>query len=124
MPQRLTLFSSEQATEASSFPLSGGIGGTDRNSYTEVGVQLHNSIGGPQQENHEAFTWRKLQGDLFFSRQDPRRMGGAKSIHLDRILDLGLLSQSTKSWRIWFAREREIYEGEALALMEERENLR
>jgi hypothetical protein len=50
MPQRLTLFSGEQATEASSFPLSGGIGGTDRNPYTEVGAQLHNSIGGSQQE--------------------------------------------------------------------------
>jgi hypothetical protein len=50
MPQRLILFSGEKAIEASSFPLSGGIGGTDRNSYTEVGTQLHNSIGGSQQE--------------------------------------------------------------------------
>jgi hypothetical protein len=50
-------------------------------------------------------------------------MGGGKSHHLDRIVDLGLLSQSTKSWRIWLAREREreIYEDEALVLMEERE---
>jgi hypothetical protein len=46
---------------------------------------------------------------------------GEKSNHLDRIVDLGILSQSTKYWRIWLAREREIYEGEALALMEERE---
>jgi hypothetical protein len=57
---KLTLFSGEQATEASSFPLSDGIGGTDRNPYTEVGAQLHNSIGGSQQENHKAFTWRNL----------------------------------------------------------------
>jgi hypothetical protein len=47
----LTLFSGEQATEASSFPLSGGTGGTDRNPYTEVGAQLHKSIGGSQQES-------------------------------------------------------------------------
>jgi hypothetical protein len=106
-PQRLTLFSGEQATEASLFPLSGGIGGTDQNPYMEVGAQLHNSIGGSQQENYEAFTRRKLRGDLFCTRQDPRRMGGGKSNHLDRIVDLGLLSQSTKSWRIWLARERE-----------------
>jgi hypothetical protein len=106
-PQRVTLFSGEQATEASLFPLSGGIGGTDQNPYMEVGAQLHKSIGGSQQENHEAFTWRKLRGDLFCTRQDPRRMGGGKSNHLGRIVDLGLLSQSTKSWRIWLARERE-----------------
>jgi hypothetical protein len=37
-PQRLTLFSGEEATEASSVPLSGGIGGTNRNPYTEVGA--------------------------------------------------------------------------------------
>jgi hypothetical protein len=43
-------FETYQATEASSFPLSGGIGGTDRNPYTEVGAQLHNSIGGSQQK--------------------------------------------------------------------------
>jgi hypothetical protein len=54
------LVSGEEATEASSFPLSGGIGGTDRNPYTEVGAQLHNSVGGSQQENHKAFTRRKL----------------------------------------------------------------
>jgi hypothetical protein len=91
-PQRLTLFFDEQATESSSFLLSGGIGGIDRNPYTEVGAQLHNSIGGSQQENHEAFTRSKLRGDLFCSRQDPQRMGGGKSNHLDRIVDLGLLS--------------------------------
>jgi hypothetical protein len=56
MPQRLTLFSGEQAMEAISFPLSGGIGGTGRKPYTEVGAQLHNSIGGSQQENHEDYT--------------------------------------------------------------------
>jgi hypothetical protein len=55
MPQRLTLFSGEQATEANSFPLSGGIGGTDRNPYTEVGAQFHNSIGGSQQEQPQSF---------------------------------------------------------------------
>jgi hypothetical protein len=35
-------------------------------------------------------------------------MDGGKSNHLDRIVDLGLLSQSTKSWRIWLARERNL----------------
>jgi hypothetical protein len=55
MPQRLTLFSGEQATEANSFPLSGGIRGTDQNPYTEVGVQLHNSIRGSQQEQPQSF---------------------------------------------------------------------
>jgi hypothetical protein len=40
-PRRLTLFSSEQATEASSVPLSGGMGGIDRNPYTEFGAQLN-----------------------------------------------------------------------------------
>jgi hypothetical protein len=54
-PQRLTLFSGEQATEANSFLLSGGIGGTDRNPYTEVGAQLRNSIGGSQQEQPQSF---------------------------------------------------------------------
>jgi hypothetical protein len=49
------LFFGEQATEANSFPLSGGIGGTDRNPYTEVGAQLHNSIGGSQQEQPQSF---------------------------------------------------------------------
>jgi hypothetical protein len=117
------LFSGEQVTKASSFPLSGGIGSTDQNPYTEVGGQLHNSIGGSQQENHEAFTRRKLQGDLFFSRKVPRRMGGGKSNHLDRIVDLWLLSQSTKSWRIWLAREREIY-GVKLLLSWRREKSR
>jgi hypothetical protein len=39
--------------------------------------------------------------------------------HLGSIVDLGLLSQSTKSWEIWLVREREIYRVEALALMEE-----
>jgi hypothetical protein len=50
-------------------------------------------------------------------------MGGGKSNHLDMIVDLGLLSQSTKSWAFGWL-EREIYEGEALALMEEGEKLR
>jgi hypothetical protein len=49
MPRRLTLFSGEQATEASSFPLSGGIGGTNRIPYTELGAHIHNSIGGSQE---------------------------------------------------------------------------
>jgi hypothetical protein len=107
-PQRLTLISGEQAAEAILFPLSGGIGGIDRNPYTEVGAQLHNSIGGSQQENHEAFTRRKLRGGLFCTRQDPRRMSGGKTNHLDRIVDLGPLSQTTKSWGIWLARERDL----------------
>jgi hypothetical protein len=51
MPQRLNLFSGEQATEASSFPLSGGIGGTNRIPYKEPGARIHNSIGGSQ-ESH------------------------------------------------------------------------
>jgi hypothetical protein len=97
MPQRLTLFSSEQATEASSFPLSGGIGGIDRNPYTEVGEQLHNSIGGSQQEYHEAFTGRKLRHDLSCPRQVPRRKSEVYTNHLGRIVDIGLLSQSIKS---------------------------
>jgi hypothetical protein len=46
--------------EASSFPLSGGIRGTNRNPYTEVGAQLHNSIGGSQQE-----TTKLLHGGSF-----------------------------------------------------------
>jgi hypothetical protein len=46
MPGRLTLLSGVQAMEAISFPLSGGIGGTDRNPYMEVGARLHNLIGG------------------------------------------------------------------------------
>jgi hypothetical protein len=37
MPQRLTLFSGEQATEASLIPLSGGIWRTNRIPYTELG---------------------------------------------------------------------------------------
>jgi hypothetical protein len=57
---KLTLFSDEQATKASSFPLSGGIGGTDRNPYTEVGAQLHNSIRGSQQK-----TTKLLHGGSF-----------------------------------------------------------
>jgi hypothetical protein len=48
--KRLTLFSGEQATEASSDQLSGGIRGTNQNLYKEVGAQLHNSVGGSQQE--------------------------------------------------------------------------
>jgi hypothetical protein len=56
MPRRLTLFSGEQTMEASSFPLSGGIGGTDRKPYTKVGAQLHNSIGGSQQEPRSFYT--------------------------------------------------------------------
>jgi hypothetical protein len=55
-PRRLTLFSDEQVTEASSFPLSSGIGGTDRNPYMEVGEQFHNSIGGFQQEPRSFYT--------------------------------------------------------------------
>jgi hypothetical protein len=52
-------------------------------------------------------------------------MGGGKSNHLGRIVDQGLLSQFTKSWRIWLARERErSMKLEALALMEEREKSR
>jgi hypothetical protein len=120
MPQRLTLFSGEQATEASSFPLSGGIGDTDRNPYTEVGAQLHNSIGGSQQENHKAFTWRKLWGDLSCPRQVPQRRSEANTNHFGRIVDLGLLSQSTKSWGIWLAREGDLRSWSS-ALMEERE---
>jgi hypothetical protein len=107
-PQRLTLFSGEQATKASSFPLSGGIGGTDPNPYTEVGAQLHNSIRGSQQENHEAFTRRKLRGDLSCPRQVPWRMSEVNTNHLGRIVDLGLLFQSTKSRGIWLARERDL----------------
>jgi hypothetical protein len=34
-------------------------------------------------------------------------MDGGKSNHLDMIVDLGILSQSTKSCGIWLARERE-----------------
>jgi hypothetical protein len=41
--------SGEQATEASSIPLSGGLESDDQNIYTEVGTQLHNLIGGSQQ---------------------------------------------------------------------------
>jgi hypothetical protein len=97
-PRRLTLFSDEQAIEASSVPLSGGLEGDNRNPYTEVGAQLHNSIGGSQQEVTS-----------FVQRQDPRRKGRAITNHLDRIVDLGPLSQTTNSWGIWLAREREIY---------------
>jgi hypothetical protein len=49
-----------------------------------------------------------------------------KTNHLGRIVDLGLLSQSTKSWGIWLARERERERStklEALESMEEREKL-
>jgi hypothetical protein len=56
MPQRLTLFSSKQAMEASSVPLSGGLEGDDWNPYMEVGAQLHNSIGGSQQEPQSFYT--------------------------------------------------------------------
>jgi hypothetical protein len=42
MPQRLTLFSGEQAMEASSLPLSGGLEGDDQNLYTELGAHMHN----------------------------------------------------------------------------------
>jgi hypothetical protein len=55
-PRMLTLFFGEQATEASSVPVSNGIGGSDRNPYTEVGAQLHNSIGGSQQEPQSFYT--------------------------------------------------------------------
>jgi hypothetical protein len=120
MPRRLTLFSGEQSTEASSLPLSGGIGGTDRNPYTEVGAQLHNSIGGSQQENHIAFTRRKLWGDLSCPRQVSRRRSEANTNHFGRIVDLELLSQSTKSWGIWLAREEDLRSWSS-ALMEERE---
>jgi hypothetical protein len=48
-PKRLTLFSGEQATKASSAPLSGGHEGNDQNHYMEVGAQLRNLIGGFQQ---------------------------------------------------------------------------
>jgi hypothetical protein len=117
---KATLFSDEQAMEANSFPLSGGIGGTDRNPYTEVGAQLHNSIGGSQQENHKAFTWRKLWGDLSCPRKVPRRRSEANTNHFGRIVDLGLLSQSTKSWGIWLAREGDLQSWSS-ALMEKRE---
>jgi hypothetical protein len=40
---------STNATEASSFPLNGRIGGTDRNPYMELGARIHNSIGGSQE---------------------------------------------------------------------------
>jgi hypothetical protein len=119
-PRRLTLFSGEQATEASSLLLSGSIGATDRNPYTEVGAQLHNSIGGSQQENHKAFTRRKLWGDLSCPRKVPRRRSKANINHFGRIVDLGLLSQSTKSWGIWLAREGDLRSWSS-ALMEERE---
>jgi hypothetical protein len=49
-PQRLTLFSGEQDTEASLVPLSTGLEDDNQNPYTEVGAQLHNSIEGSQQE--------------------------------------------------------------------------
>jgi hypothetical protein len=42
MPQSLTLFSGEQAMEASSLLLSGGLEGDDRNLYTEFGAHIHN----------------------------------------------------------------------------------
>jgi hypothetical protein len=46
----------------------------------------------------------------FARRQIPQRMGGGNTNYLGRIVDLGILSQSTKFWGIWLAREREIYE--------------
>jgi hypothetical protein len=42
MPQRLTLFSGEQATEASSLPLSVGLEEDDQNLYTELGAHIYN----------------------------------------------------------------------------------
>jgi hypothetical protein len=52
-------------------------------------------------------------------------MGGRKTNHLGRIVDLGLLFQSTKCWGIWLARERErSTKLEAHESMEEREKSR
>jgi hypothetical protein len=59
MPRRLTLFSGEPATKASSVPLSVGIGGTNQNPYTKVGHDSTTQLEAPN-ENHEAFTQRKL----------------------------------------------------------------
>jgi hypothetical protein len=56
MPQRLTLFFSEQAMEASLLPLSGGLEGDDQNPYTEVEAQLHNLTGGSQQVPRSYYT--------------------------------------------------------------------
>jgi hypothetical protein len=49
--------------------------------------------------------------------------GWGKTNHLGRIVDLGLLSKSTKSWGIWLAGERST-KLEALESMEEREKSR
>jgi hypothetical protein len=95
MPQRLTLFFGEQATDASSVPLSGGLKGDNRNPYTEVGAQLHNSIGCPHQVPLKLLHGGSFEVTSFARRQDPQRRGAEN--HLDRIVDLGLLSQTTKS---------------------------
>jgi hypothetical protein len=53
MPQRLTLFSSEQAMEASSLSLSGGLEGDDRNLYIELGHTSTTKLEAPNsQECH------------------------------------------------------------------------
>jgi hypothetical protein len=46
---------------------------------------------------HEAFTWRKLQGDLFCTKARSMKEGWGITKHLDRIVDLGILSQIPKS---------------------------
>jgi hypothetical protein len=108
--------------KASSVPLSGGIGGTDRTLTLRLGHNSTTQLEAPN-KNHEAFTWRKLRGDLSCSKQVPRRMGGGKTNHLGRIVDLGLLSQSSKCWGIWLARERST-KLETLESMKEREKSR
>jgi hypothetical protein len=106
-PQRLILFSGEQAMEASSVTLMVVLGAPTETLTLRLGHNFTCQLEAPN-KNHEAFTLRKIRGELSFPRQVPRRMGGGKSNHLGRIVDLGLLSQSTKSWGIWLAIEGDL----------------
>jgi hypothetical protein len=68
MPQRLTLFSSEQATEASSLPLSGGLEGDDRNLYIELGHTSTTKLEAPK----NAMEAKIPQGQVHQIRSTPR----------------------------------------------------
>jgi hypothetical protein len=72
MPQRLTLLSGEQATEASSFPLSGGIGETNRIPYTELGAHITTQLEAPRKarrlEHHKDESINQLQ---YLGSQEP-----------------------------------------------------
>jgi hypothetical protein len=93
--------------EVSSVPLSGGLEGDNQNPYAEVGAQLHNAIGGSQQEPRSFYIEEPLSLPLLLKASSTED-GWGKTNHLGRTVDLGILSQSNKSWGIWLDIERDL----------------